>query len=275
MKKILVPTDFSEHAEYALRVAAQIAKKVNAEIFLLHMLELPSQMSDLTTKGAEGPEIIFAIKKVREQFELAKEKPYLEGIPVTEAVQFAKAFEGIIESSKKNAIDLIVMGSHGVSGFEEMFVGSNTEKVVRTSEIPVLVVKGDLEISSLKKLVFASDFSSEIEDAFPKALNFAEMLGVELHMLMVNTPNNFKTTAASEALMADFASRYGLANQVSLHTYNDENLEAGILNFTEKIKADLIGICTHGRTGLSHFFNGSLSEDVVNHSKKAVVTFKI
>jgi nucleotide-binding universal stress UspA family protein len=275
MKKILVPTDFSEHAEYALRVAAQIAKKVNAEIFLLHMLELPSQMSDMTTKGAEGPEIIFAIKKVREQFQVAKEKPYLEGIPITEAVQFAKAFEGIIESSKKNAIDLIVMGSHGVSGFEEMFVGSNTEKVVRTSEIPVLVVKSDVQIASLKKLVFASDFSSEIEDAFPKALNFAEMLGVELHMLMVNTPNNFKTTAASEALMADFASRYGLANQVSLHTYNDENLEAGILNFTDKINADLIGICTHGRTGLSHFFNGSLSEDVVNHSKKAVVTFKI
>mgnify|MGYP006192869873 FL=1 len=275
MKKILVPTDFSEHAEYALRVAAQIAKKVNAEIFLLHMLELPSQMSDMTTKGAEGPEIIFAIKKVREQFQVAKEKPYLEGILVTEAVQFAKAFEGIIESSKKNGIDLIVMGSHGVSGFEEMFVGSNTEKVVRTSEIPVLVVKSDVQIASLKKLVFASDFSSEIEDAFPKALNFAEMLGVELHMLMVNTPNNFKTTAASEALMADFASRYGLANQVSLHTYNDENLEAGILNFTDKINADLIGICTHGRTGLSHFFNGSLSEDVVNHSKKAVVTFKI
>lgn len=275
MKKILVPTDFSEHAEYALRVAAQIAKKVNAEIFLLHMLELPSQMSDMATKGAEGPEIIFAIKKVREQFELAKEKPYLEGIPITEAVQFAKAFEGIIESSKKNGIDLIVMGSHGVSGFEEMFVGSNTEKVVRTSEIPVLVVKSDVQIASLKKLVFASDFSSEIEDAFPKALNFAEMLGVELHMLMVNTPNNFKTTAASEALMADFASRYGLANQVRLHTYNDENLEAGILNFTDKINADLIGICTHGRTGLSHFFNGSLSEDVVNHSKKAVVTFKI
>ena len=214
MKKILVPTDFSEHAEYALRVAAQIAKKVNAEIFLLHMLELPSQMSDMAVQGAEGPEIIFAIKKVREQFQTAKEKPYLQGIPVTEAVQFAKAFEGIIESSKKNGIDLIVMGSHGASGFEEMFVGSNTEKVVRTSEIPVLVIKGDLDISALKKLVFASDFSSEIEDAFPKALNFAEMMGVELHMLMVNTPNNFKTTAASEALMVDFVSRYGLTNQV-------------------------------------------------------------
>lgn len=275
MKKILVPTDFSEHAEYALKVAAQIAKKVNAEIYLLHMLELPSQMSDLAVRGAEGPEIVFAIKKVHEQFQSAKEKPYLQGVVVTEAVQFAKTFEGIIESSKKNAIDLIVMGSHGASGFEEMFVGSNTEKVVRTSEIPVFVVKSDLDISVLKKLVFASDFSSEIEDAFPKALNFADMMGVELQMLMVNTPNNFKTTAASEALMSNFISKYGLSNQVSLHVYNDENLESGILNFAEKVNADIIGISTHGRTGISHFFNGSLSEDVVNHSKKAVVTFKI
>ena len=61
----------------------------------------------------------------------------------------------------------------------------------------------------------------------------------------------------------------------NLLDFNDENLEAGILNFSEKVNADIIGISTHGRTGLSHFFNGSLSEDVVNHSKKAVITFKI
>jgi nucleotide-binding universal stress UspA family protein len=275
MKKILVPTDFSEHAEYALRAAAQIAKKIEAEIYLLHMLELPSQMSDMVSKGSEGPEIIFAIKKAREQFEDIKSKPYLSGINVTEAVQFEKAFEGIITSSVKNNIDLIVMGSHGVSGFEEMFVGSNTEKVVRTSEIPVLVVKSDVDINAMKNLVFASDFSDEIESSFPKLLNFSEMMGLTVHMLMVITPNNFKTTTHAESLMAKFSKKFLEGKEVKVHTFNDENLEAGILNFSEKVNADIIGISTHGRTGLSHFFNGSVSEDVVNHSKKAVITFKI
>lgn len=275
MKKILVPTDFSEHAEYALRAAAQIAKKIEAEIYLLHMLELPSQMSDMVSKGSEGPEIIFAIKKAREQFEDIKSKPYLSGLNVTEAVQFEKAFEGIITSSVKNNIDLIVMGSHGVSGFEEMFVGSNTEKVVRTSEIPVLVVKSDVDINAMKNLVFASDFSDEIESSFPKLLNFSEMMGLTVHMLMVITPNNFKTTTHAESLMAKFSKKFLEGKEVKVHTFNDENLEAGILNFSEKVNADIIGISTHGRTGLSHFFNGSVSEDVVNHSKKAVITFKI
>lgn len=68
MKKILVPTDFSEHAEYALRVAAQIAKKVNAEIFLLHMLELPSQMSDMATKGQKGLKLFLRLKKCENNF---------------------------------------------------------------------------------------------------------------------------------------------------------------------------------------------------------------
>ena len=61
----------------------------------------------------------------------------------------------------------------------------------------------------------------------------------------------------------------------SLHIYNDVNVEKGILNFSNAVNADLIGMCTHGRTGFAHFFNGSISEDLVNHAKRPVITFKI
>jgi len=61
----------------------------------------------------------------------------------------------------------------------------------------------------------------------------------------------------------------------SMHIYNDVNVEKGILNFANSVKADLIGMCTHGRTGFAHFFNGSISEDLVNHAIRPVVTFKI
>ena len=63
--------------------------------------------------------------------------------------------------------------------------------------------------------------------------------------------------------------------KVVTHIYNDANVEKGILNFAKSINADLIGMSTHGRKGLSHFFNGSISEDLVNHAKRPVVTFKI
>ena len=57
--------------------------------------------------------------------------------------------------------------------------------------------------------------------------------------------------------------------------YNDVNIEKGILNYSSSVDADLIGMCTHGRTGFSHFFNGSISEDLVNHTVRPVITFKI
>ena len=144
MKRILIPTDFSDHAEYALKVAAQIAKKNNGEIFLLHMLELPHQAGDSLSSGHNIPELMFFKNKAIETLEELMDADYLKGIEVSEIVTFEKTFEGIINITKKNDIDLVVMGSHGASGFQELFIGSNTEKVVRFSDIPVLVVKKEM-----------------------------------------------------------------------------------------------------------------------------------
>ena len=61
----------------------------------------------------------------------------------------------------------------------------------------------------------------------------------------------------------------------TLNVYNAESIEKGILKFATQKKADLIGISTHGRKGLAHFLTGSLSEGLVNHAKRPVLTFKI
>ena len=274
MKRILVPTDFSKNAEYALKVAAQIARKNNSEIILLHMLELPHQGNDAVNGGSAIPQIMLYKEKAIEKLEDLMDIDFLDGINVSEIIQFEKAFAGILSISKKNDVDLIVMGSHGVSGFEEMFIGSNTEKVVRTSEIPVLVIKNEVPSFEVKNMVFASDFSPEISKPFEKLLEFATLFGAHLNLVMINTPNSFKSTAIAEKIMSEFVEKYNLSNY-SLNIYNDVNVEKGILNFATKVNADLIGMCTHGRTGFSHFFNGSISEDLVNHTVKPVITFKI
>ncbi len=274
MKRILVPTDFSKNAEYALKVAAQIARKNNSEIILLHMLELPHQGSDAINGGSAIPQIMLYKEKAIEKLEDLMDVDFLDGINVSEIIQFEKAFTGILSISKKNGVDLIVMGSHGVSGFEEMFIGSNTEKVVRTSEIPVLVIKNEVPSFEVKNMVFASDFSPEISKPFEKLLEFATLFGAHLNLVMINTPNSFKSTAIAEKIMSEFVEKYNLSNY-SFNIYNDVNVEKGILNFATKVNADLIGMCTHGRTGFSHFFNGSISEDLVNHTVKPVITFKI
>lgn len=274
MKKILVPTDFSDHAEYALKVAAQIAKNNDGEIVLLHMLELPGQGSDAIGSGSDIPEIMFFKNKAIEKLESLMDISYLDGITVSEIIQFEKTFEGIINISKKNNVDLIVMGSHGASGFQEMFIGSNTEKVVRSSDIPVLVIKKEEGEFSVEKFVFASDFSEEIKSSFAKVVEFANKFNAHLNLVMINTPNNFKSTDIAKKIMHDFVSSFNVSN-FTTHIYNDTNVEKGILNFAKSIDADLIGMSTHGRKGLSHFFNGSISEDLVNHAQRPVVTFKI
>lgn len=274
MKRILVPTDFSKHAEYALKVAAQIARENNSEIILLHMLELPHQGTDALGSGSDIPEIMFFKNKAISNLEDLMDVDYLKGINVSEIIQFEKAFEGILGVSKKNNVDFIVMGSHGASGFQEMFIGSNTEKVVRFAEVPVLVIKNETTTFKAANIVFASDFSQEIKKPFRQLLEFARGFNAHLKLVMVNTPNTFKPTAVAETMMTDFMKEFDYANH-TMHIYNDVNVEKGILNFANSINADLIGMCTHGRTGFAHFFNGSISEDLVNHAVRPVITFKI
>ncbi|MGL2962927.1 universal stress protein [Flavobacterium sp. RSB2_4_14] len=274
MKKILVPTDFSEHAHHALKVAAQIAKKNNGEIILLHMLELPHEAGDAVGQGTDIPEIMIFKNAVMNKLEDLMDDECLEGIKVSEVIQFELAFNGIMNISKKNDVDLIVMGSHGASGFKEMFIGSNAEKAVRFSEIPVLVVKRDEGDFNINKFVFASDFSDEIKAPFEKVVEFANKLDAELHLVMINTPSSFKPTHIANEIMNSFVSNYSV-NKFSTHIYNDVNVESGILNFANLVDADLIGMSTHGRKGLAHFFNGSISEDLINHAVRPVVTFKI
>ncbi|MBZ9729580.1 universal stress protein [Salegentibacter sp. JZCK2] len=276
MKKILVPTDFSDTAEHALKIAAQLAKKHNSEIYLMHMLELPMQLIDPVggSNSQNLPESIFFMKLAHQRFAKLMERPFLKDIKVHETVMFHQAFEGIMEVSKQYNCDIIIMGSHGASGFKEMFIGSNTEKVVRSSTIPVLVIKNEHENFEAENFIFATDADASNRHTLETAYNFAELIEAKFHLLFINTPNNFITSTEVRERIEYFVSGTEIKDY-EMHIYNDVSVEKGILNFAMKIDKALIGISTHGRKGLAHFFNGSISEDLVNHAQMPVVTFKI
>ncbi|MDO7173411.1 universal stress protein [Mariniflexile sp. AS56] len=274
MKKILVPTDFSTQAENALKVAAQLAKKHHCEIYLLHILEVPMHTIDALSSYNELPEAMFFMKLAHKQFEDLREKDYLKDVVIHEHVEFHEIFKGIFQVCKKQQIDLIVMGSNGASGLKEMLIGSNTEKVVRTSQTPVLVIKNEHRTFGTRHFVFASDFKEESLPPFEKAIQFANILGSKMHLLMVNTPNHFITSGDAQSRILNFTKKVKMPNY-TINIYNDVTIETGIMNFSQSIDADIIGMSTHGRQGISHFFNGSISEDLVNHAKRPVITFKI
>jgi len=276
MKRILVPIDFSKEAECAAKVAASIARKTGSEIFLVHMLELPVTTIDpaeMNTISSE-PQIIYFMKLAHDKFDKFKKLPFLKGLRVVESIQFQHAFSGIINESEKNNIDLIVMGSQGASGLQEMFIGSNTEKVVRRSKVPVLVIKKVVDDFVVNDIIFASDFNKESKSTFHRVISFAELFDAKIHLLHINTIHNFNTTKNIEARIAGFMEDFEYKNYTK-NIYNDISIEKGILSFARDIDADLIALNTHGRSGLSQLFNGSIGQELANHALRPVITFKI
>ena len=275
MKKILIPTDFSKYADEAIEVGAQIAKKNDSEIVLIHMLELPTHMNDAVSGETSIPEIMLFKRKAEEVLKSIKNRPYLAGIKITEVVRLDGAYKGINNYIKQNTdFDLIIMGSQGASGINEILVGSNTEKVVRQSEVPVLVIKNKLEDFNTRNIIFASDFSNEIKKPFKKVIEFAKLFGSKLNLVMICTPNSFKSTSGAHKIVNEFISEFDMP-EYSFEIYNESNIEKGILNYSNENNGDIIAFCTHGRTALNHFFTGSTSEDLVNHAAKPVLTFRI
>ncbi len=273
MKTILVPTDFSDHALYALRVAASIAKKMNAEIKLTHVYNIPSyEFSEDIYYEKEYNNIIKT--QAEEKLNTLANMDILKGIEVNKQCVTNLLMRELATDEKYKDVDLIVMGSHGKSGLSKIFIGSNTEKIVRLAESPVLTIKNEHTDFSIKKMVFASDFYDESYTVFEKIKFFADLYETHLDLLKVITPKDFEPTPVSRKLMEDFAKKFKLKDY-AINIYNATSIEKGITDFSDETNTDLIAIETHGRTGIAHLINGSLAEDVANHIDRPVMSIKM
>ncbi|WP_138434337.1 universal stress protein [Winogradskyella algicola] len=277
MKKIIVPIDFSEHSEFALEAAANLAQKFGSELIVLHMLELSNAI--LTANGNSiNEEAVFYLKLAEQKFDAFLDRPYLEGIKITPIVKHFKVWSEVNDVANDHHANLIVMGSHGASGVKEVLVGSNTEKVVRHADIPVLVIKHNPILLDFENGVFASDFTDEAITPYLNARKTFKKIGATMHLVYVNSPDgNFRSSTEIDKRISLFLKKADgdLDNLENVHVVSDYSIEKGILNFANTIGADLIAVATHGRKGLAHFFEGSISEDIANHSTLPVMTFKI
>ena len=142
-KHILCPTDFSGPANKALEYACDLAKQYDAELHLLHVL--PDPVAALTAYGpvvsAIPPDWEESMRaQVNKQLDDALDKNWEKGKKVHRAISEGVPFAEIIRYARDNAIDLIVMGTHGRTGFNHFIMGSEAEKVVRKAPCPVLTI---------------------------------------------------------------------------------------------------------------------------------------
>lgn len=270
MKSILVPTDFSDCANDALRVAADLARKCDADIVLAHVYEKPLQGISVGV-SIDKDALRHLRSEIFQKMEKLCSQDFLKGITVEQHFIPDKQLWQILKSSGLKDVDLIVMGSHGASGFKELMIGSNAQKIVQMAEVPVLVIKSYFNADRVRNVVFASDFYRESEPGFEPILQIAELLNAHVHLLKIITPTNFEPFANSEKLMSDFAETHNIQD-FTINVYNESGVERGIKEFSATVGADIIAIETHGRKGLKHALLGSLAEQVVNHSELPILS---
>jgi len=275
IKNILVPTDFSKCAMYAAKVAAKIAKKLDAKLHFIHVIEVPVVTYDVGMVNFESlPQAMFMKEIANKNMTQLLGEDFINGVATSWSIEYDAIYKRINQYVEKEQVDLIVMGSHGASGFNEILLGSNAEKVTRYASCPVLTIKKEHDDFDIENIVLASNFYRESKIMFKGFKEFMGLFNAQLHLVKVITPSNFESTPRSKKVMNDFVEAHNLDN-CTLNIYNYENEEDGIMTFSDEINADMIVIGTHGRTGISHLFKGSIAEDVLNHAKRPVLSIKI
>lgn len=270
MKNILIPTDFSVVANHALDVALKFAQRFKAEVHLLSCTVLPDEWEKLSEQEKFGfLEIQAVLENISEKFDqLKKQHP-----DVTFHTSFGggSLVNGIQHYIDSHEIDFIVIGSHGNSGHNDLLIGSNTQKVIRSIHRPILVVKQPIDSINFKKVVFASSFNLEDKEPF---LHFRDIMAPfepEIFLVTVDTPFAFGTMPnITAAAMEDFKK---LASPYTCHPYiyKNSNIEQGIREFSGDIGAELIAISNHNRSSLKRMLVGSTVEALINYAALPVL----
>jgi len=282
MIHILVPYDFSKMAIHAFDFATKLSTTYSKlHITLIHVVELPLNANVGYMGGGIDPlsdyqnQVYFRelLEQRKKELDQLKKKYTSPKYHLDAVVTVGNVFREINTVITDKKPDLVVMGSSGTSGWEEFWIGSTTEKIVRTAPCPVITIKGETDPSQLKKVVFASSFDELDVDLAARIKNMQQVFDAQFYFVSINTPGNFTTSRVAQHRLDKFIHRYKFL-QVQTEIYNSLSEDAGILEFADDIGADLIAMATHGRTGMLHLLTGSIAEDVVNHSKRPVWTLK-
>lgn len=276
MERILVPCDFSEQATHAFRTALSFAD-IASEIHLLHVIELPVLHDAVLMPVLSYEEDLF--REIEHKAVAAFEKMTIEenvkNRPVTTKVVYGGTSRMILDYVIDQRIDLVIMGTKGATGMKEIVVGSNTEKIVRGSPVPVLAVRTAITREDVKDIVFPNMLQTENqEDLVMHVKALQDFFKAKLHIVWINTPTHFESDITTRRRLKAFCERFMLTNY-SINIYNDLFEEQGVINFAHAIQADLVAMGTHGRKGLAHVFAGSVTEDIVNHIDIPIWTYTL
>ena len=250
MEKILIPCDFSENATDAYRLAIEIAHASGAEVHIIHVIELPIMHDDVLTPMPSFDETLMKElnERAEEKFAALKKEFAGEHLFINTKIEFGPIVPTILDYEQENNISLIVMGTKGVSGMQEVFVGSTAEKVVRHARCPVIAVKRRVSFSELKHIVFPNSMEEGQEDLVMHVKALQSPLGATLHLVWIDTSGKADDHVVVKQKLETFATRFMLKDY-TVNVFKANNKETGIINFTHWINArKTYGTSSSGRS---------------------------
>lgn len=274
MKKILVPIDFSEVSRYAAEFAVDLAERSNAEIVLLHSMHFNYFNDFPHATGINLQQMIEDVKSSVDDNMNEFVNSLKTGVTITNRTSSVHLVEAVKDTIEEESIGLVIIGTEGSSGWTELFVGSNTERIVRWADCPVISVPSPASFDGVNKILVPIDLR-EIQDGFMEQLVKLQMLfNAHLEFLWVKTPHNIENSEEVTKEFNEILKKYGFKNSTFTIARNIFPSD-GILAEANDLGADMVAMATHSRRGLSHWLSGSLTEDTVNHLKIPVWTFKL
>jgi len=272
MKNIIVAMDFSTGSTKALDFAIKIANTSQSNILLVWVNSCNTKESTIDL----GKNEIRHDAKLELQRILVEKSPSLTGGKIKMKMRKGKVYQELALQAKSSGADLIVVGTHGISGFEEFWIGSNAFKIISYAPCPVVSVRVDFDIErTIKTIVLPIDNSIDSTKKVPMAVKMAKAFEAEIHLLPVYT-----TTLASLKKKVDRsameAEKYLIKENVPylIEIIQSHNLPSSVVNYTKKVNADMIVIMTDQEKANLSVLMGDYSQKIINLSAIPILSVK-
>ncbi|WP_340104967.1 universal stress protein [Rhodohalobacter sp. 8-1] len=283
--KILVPTDFSDLSLKAIKVAEKYASIFDGKISLIH--------SHIPITELDEPYAIGMSSKIYQDYEEIEESIRKKLNTIADEhvddnyigdilVHIGNPAQSIVEVSEEH--DIIIMSTHGRTGFSRFLLGSVAEKVLRMSKVPVMVVEDESDVGNFEKILVTTDFSENAVAAYPKALELAKKTGGSVDILHILSFDQFEDDETDPSIKKIREQRMNLIEKEYFHELgdrvnsytlvSDDSPHEAILKYTKSTPYNLIVMSTVGKTGIKYLMVGSTTANVVRHVETAVLSVR-
>lgn len=269
-KKIVVGIDFSDCSINAFQHAITIAQKAKSGIVMVWVNHLDYSKEVFST---EPKQIVNEVKKRFEELVETYSKK-LWGFPLEYRIRKGKVYKEVCTVAEEEDAFLVVIGTHGSSGFEEFWIGSNANRLVSSSTVPVISIRGGVDISKeMKTIVMPFDSTKVTRQKLPMTTLLAKYFGSEVHILglYTSTLDDLRFRINNYVVQAeDYFKENGVNYKIEF--VEADNISESTIEYAKKVKANLISIMTEQETSTLNLLMGPYAAQMVNHSPIPVLS---